>query len=209
MSSAAFRPERSCVCCIHAKLATKDRPCRLHSSLAPTFAPSVYFHIDESCQDSLLKHSDARLQCIAALCARDRKRSRDGPERRRTLQQPEASKPLAPARMSTGPVASHRASMRIIATTRVASQRKTYCVRNRTDERSGIHYGRRSDFGDFMQIVLDRMTGLLIDGAGFKPARATGNWNYSAVPQNCTDDQFVAMLNGYQSSGGLARQEHA
>lgn len=45
---------------------------RLLTEICSKSAPWVYFHIDESCQDSLLNHSDARLRRIAELYARDR-----------------------------------------------------------------------------------------------------------------------------------------
>lgn len=58
-----------------------------------------------------------------------------------------------------------------------------------------------------MQYVLAPTTGSSLDGSLFKPARAPGTWHYSDAPQNCTDDQFVAMLNAFRSSGGLVREE--
>ena len=45
---------------------------RLLTEICSRCAPWVYFHADESCQDSLLNHSDARLRCIAELYVRDR-----------------------------------------------------------------------------------------------------------------------------------------
>lgn len=45
---------------------------RLLTEICSKCAPWVYFHLNESCQDSLLKHSDARLRRIAELYARDR-----------------------------------------------------------------------------------------------------------------------------------------
>ncbi len=59
-----------------------------------------------------------------------------------------------------------------------------------------------------MQIVLAPTTGLSLDGSLFNPARAAGNWHYSDASQNCTDDQFVAMLNADRGSGGLVREEN-
>ncbi|NDP40134.1 MAG: hypothetical protein GZ093_15525 [Rhodoferax sp.] len=59
-----------------------------------------------------------------------------------------------------------------------------------------------------MQNVLAPTTGLSLDGSLFNPARAAGNWHYSDASQNCTDDQFVAMLNAYRGSGGLVREEN-
>jgi len=82
------------------------------------------------------------------------------------------------------------------------------CVGKRTDERSGAPYGTGSDFGDFMQNVLGPITGLSLEGSLFNPATAAATWRYSYAPQSCTDDQFVAMLNAYRGSGGLAREEN-
>src|SRR5450830_342178 len=82
------------------------------------------------------------------------------------------------------------------------------CVGKRTDERFGVPYGTGSDFGNFMQNVLAPTTGLSLDGSLFNPARAAGTWHYSDASQSCTDDQFVAMLNAYRGSGGLAREEN-
>lgn len=45
---------------------------RLLTEICSRCAPWVYFHFGESCQDSLLNHSDARLWRIAELYARDR-----------------------------------------------------------------------------------------------------------------------------------------
>lgn len=45
---------------------------RLLTEICSKCAPWVYFHLNESCQDSLLNHSDARLRRIAELYARDR-----------------------------------------------------------------------------------------------------------------------------------------
>lgn len=58
-----------------------------------------------------------------------------------------------------------------------------------------------------MQNVLAPTTGLSLDSSLFDPARAAGTWHYSEASQSCTDDQFVAMLNAYRGSGGLARKE--
>ena len=82
------------------------------------------------------------------------------------------------------------------------------CVGKRTDERFDVPYGTESDFGDFMQNVLAPATGLSLDGSLFNPARAAGTWHYSDASQSCTDGQFVAMLNAYRGSGGLAREEN-
>ena len=56
-----------------------------------------------------------------------------------------------------------------------------------------------------MQIVPAPTTALPHDRSRFNPARASATWRYSDVSQACTDDQFVAMLNAYRGSGGLAR----
>ena len=37
------------------------------------------------------------------------------------------------------------------------------------------------------------------------PARAPNELHYFGAEKNCTDDQFVHLLNAYRSSGGLAR----
>jgi hypothetical protein len=55
-----------------------------------------------------------------------------------------------------------------------------------------------------MQNVLAPTTGLSLNGSTFNPA--TGRYSYA--PQSCTDDKFVAMLNAYRGSGGLAREEN-
>lgn len=79
-------------------------------------------------------------------------------------------------------------------------------VGKRTDERFDVPYGTGSDFGDFMQNVLAPTTGFSLEGSTFHSATATGRYSYA--PQSCTDDQFVAMLNAYRGSGGLAREEN-
>lgn len=45
-----------------------------------------------------------------------------------------------------------------------------------------------------MHNVLAPTTGLSLDGSMLNPAAVTGRHSYA--PQNCTDDQFIAMLNG-------------
>ena len=58
-----------------------------------------------------------------------------------------------------------------------------------------------------MQNALAPTTGLSLDSSLFNPARLAGTWHYSDASQSCTDEQFVAMLNAYRGSGGLARKE--
>ncbi len=58
-----------------------------------------------------------------------------------------------------------------------------------------------------MQNVLAPTTGLSLDGSIFNPAAAAVTCHYSEASQSCTDDQFIAMLNAYRGSGGLARKE--
>lgn len=57
-----------------------------------------------------------------------------------------------------------------------------------------------------MQNVLAPTTALWIDRSLFNLAPAAATWFYSCAPQGCSDDQFVAMLNAYRGSGGLARE---
>ena len=59
-----------------------------------------------------------------------------------------------------------------------------------------------------MQNVLSPTTGLLLDSSTFNRASTAGTWHHSDASQNCTDDQFVAMLNAYRGSGGLVREQN-
>lgn len=58
-----------------------------------------------------------------------------------------------------------------------------------------------------MQKVLAPTTEFSLDRSMAAPATTVPTSRHSCAPQSCTDDQFIAMLNGYRGSGGLAREE--
>lgn len=58
-----------------------------------------------------------------------------------------------------------------------------------------------------MHNVLVPTTRFSLDRSMAAPATMAPTSRHPCAPQRCTDEQFVAMLNGYRGSGGLAREE--